>query len=238
MPSQAENRPRALGVLTAAVLIVTLVVTGRVQFGTEGSPSIHADGYELAEQAAAGYDPTPPPARALELGGVSLVPASSWLRRQCRPAADRLGFAVPCPTLLPAPSPNAAPPILCDPRFLCGPEVGFLFEEDGFMAPRGYVGLDGRPRGRLAVAAARQVTAFPVACLGGRTVARIQVHGMRGGLFECPSEAGAHFGSVLLRWRERGVVMAVSLHGYSELNRRLVMVLAAHMKPVLPSDPH
>lgn len=238
MPSQAENRPRALGVLTAVVLIVTLVVTGRVQFGTEASPSVHVDGYELAQQAAAGDDQAPPPAGVLELGGVSLVPASSWLRRQCRPAADRLGFAVPCPTLLPVPSPGAAPPTLCDPRFLCGPEVGFLFEEDGFMAPRGYVGVDGRPRGRLALAAARQVTAFPVACLGGRTVARIQVHGMRGGLFECPAEAGAHFGGVLLRWRERGVVVAVSLHGHTELNRRLVMVLAAHVELVLPSGPH
>jgi hypothetical protein len=281
-----ENRPRALGVIAAAVLIATLVVTGRVQSGTERRPSIHADGfdataapyriggrvacppgrpvlarsegssyppghparsprdadpvacYETAEQAtAAGYAPAPLPAGALEVGGVFLVPASSRLRRQCRPAADRLGFAVPCPTLLPPPSPNAAPPTLCDPRFLCGPEVGFLFEEDGFMVPRGYVGVDGQPRGRLAVAAAEQVTAFPVACLGGRTVARIQVHGTQGGLIECPSEAGAHFGSVLLRWRERGVVMAVSLHGHTELNRRLVMALAAHMELVLPSDP-
>ena len=53
--------------------------------------------------------------------------------------------------------------------------------------------------------------------------------GTQGTLYECPPRTGAHFGGVLLRWCEQGVVMAVSLHGPSELNRRLVMALAAHM---------
>jgi hypothetical protein len=186
--------------------------------------------------AAAGYAPAPLPGGALKLGGVYLVPTSSRLRRQCRQAADRLGFAVPCPTLLPAPSPDAAPPILCDPRFLCVPGVGFLFEEGGFVVPPGYVGVDGQPQGRLALAAATQVTAFPVACLGGQRVAIIQVRATRGGLFECPPGAGAHLGGVLLRWREEGVVMAVSLAGHTELNRRLVLLLAAHINLVLPPN--
>jgi hypothetical protein len=143
---------------------------------------------------------------------------------------------VPCPTLLPTPSPDAAPPILCDPRFLCVPGVEFLFEEGGFVVPPGYAGVDGQPRGRLALAAAKQVTAFPVACLGGQRVATVEVRATRGGLFECPPGAGAHRGGVLLRWREEGVVMAVSLSGHTELNRRLVLALAARMELVPPPD--
>jgi hypothetical protein len=193
--------------------------------------------YPTAERAtAAGYAPAPLPSGALEVGGVYLIPTSSRLLRQCRQAADRLGFAAPCPTLLPARSPHAAPPILCDPRFLCQPGVGFLFEEGGFVVPPGYVGIDGQPQGRLALAAAKEVTAFPVACLGGRRVATVEVRARRGSLFECPPGAGAHLGGVLLRWREGGVVMAVSMAGHRHLNRRLVLALAARMSLVLPSN--
>jgi hypothetical protein len=58
---------------------------------------------------------------------------------------------------------------------------------------------------------------------------------MRGNLYECSPQTGAHFGGVLLRWREAGVVMAVSLYGHNELNQRLVVALVAHMEAVLPS---
>jgi hypothetical protein len=208
--------------------------------GHPATPPPHADPvacYQTAEQAAgAGYARAPLPAGALEVDGVFLLPTSSRLRGQCRAAADRLGVAVPCPMLLPAPSPTAAPPTLCDPRFLCAPAVGFLFEEGGFVVPPGYVGVDVQPQGRLAIAAARQVTEFPVACLGGRTVATVKVRGAPGGVFECPPAAGAHHGGVLLRWREQGVVMAVSVSGHTDLNRRLVTVLVAHVKPVLPPN--
>jgi hypothetical protein len=67
-------------------------------------------------------------------------------------------------------------------------------------------------------------------------VAIIQVRATRGGLFECRPGAGAHLGGVLLRWREEGVVVAVSLAGHTELNRRLVLLLVARMKLVLPPD--
>src|SRR6266511_4638222 len=75
----------------------------------------------VAGATVAGYAPAPLPAHVLELGGVYLVPTSGRLRRPCRQAAERLGFAVPCPTLLPASSPGAPPPTLCDRRFPCNP---------------------------------------------------------------------------------------------------------------------
>ncbi len=189
----------------------------------------------VARATVAGYAPAPLPARVLELGGVYLVPTSGRLRRPCRQAAERLGFAVPCPTLLPASSPGAPPPTLCDRRFPCNPESGFLLEWSGFVVPSGYIGAYRETGARLAIAAAKQATALPVACVGERPVARARVRGRTGHLFECPPESGPHRGGVLLRWRERGVVMAVSVSGHTALNRRLVVTLAAHAKPTPPT---
>jgi hypothetical protein len=225
------GRPKVLGVLTATLLVAAVIVTGRVQPVSGLWPPTHAD------RGGASTVPTAAPSLTgrLELGGIHLVPASSGLRRQCREAANLLGFVVPCPTLLPASSPGAVPRQFCDPQFFCVPEDGFLFEERRLVPPPDYVGVEGQRRRRLAIAAAPRVAAFPVACLGGLKVATIKVRGTRGDLYECSPEAGAHFGGVLLRWRDAGVVMAVSLHGHSELNRRLVVTLAAHMELVPPS---
>jgi hypothetical protein len=191
-----------------------------------------------AQAAAAGYAPAPPPAGVLELGGVYLVPTSGRLHRRCQEAAELLGFAVPCPTLLPQPPPNAPPPTLCDRRSPCSPEAGFLLEVSGFVVPPGYVGTDPATGARLAIGAARPVAAFPVACSGERPVATVKVRGTSGRLSLCPhaAEATVHLGSVLLRWRERGVVMVVSVSGNTDLNRRLVQALAAHLALVPPSD--
>ena len=221
-----SGRRTLLGVLTATVLVAALVVTGRVQ----PVPALHPSAGAATVPAA-----EPSPAGRLELGGVQLVPTSSELRRQCREAADLLGIVVPCPMLLPAASPGAVSRRFCDPAFFCVPEDGFLFEERQLMLPPEHVGVDGQRPGRLVIAAATRAAAFEVACLGGLKVATIELRGTRGSLYECPPEAGAHFGGVLLRWRAAGVVMAVSLQGHSELNRRLVGALAAHMEPVPPS---
>ena len=191
--------------------------------------------YQTAAQAtAAGYAPAPPPAGVLELGGVYLVPTSGRLHRRCQEAAELLGFAVPCPSLLPQPPPNAPPPTLCDRRLPCSPESGFLLEVSGFVVPPGYVGVDPATGARLVIGAARPAAPFPVACFGERPVATVNVRGTRGRLSECPPESTVHRGSVLLRWRERGVVMVVSVYGHTDRARRLVLALVTHVKPVLP----
>jgi hypothetical protein len=225
------GRPKVLGVLTATVLIAALIVTGRIQSGSGRRLSTHAN----HSDASAASTAAPSPAGWREPGRVRLVLSSSGFRRQCQQAADVLGFAVPCLGLLPASLPAAASRRFCDRQFLCVPGEGFVFEERRLVVPPDDMGLDGQGQGRLAIAAAKQVAAFPVACLGGRKVATIQVRGRRGSLYECSPEAGAHFGGVMLRWREAGVVMAVSLHGHNEVNRRLVVALAAHTETVLPS---
>jgi hypothetical protein len=97
----------------------------------------------------------------------------------------------------------------------CGdPAFGFLFEDSGFVVPSGYVG------------------AYPE--VGEQPVAWARVRGHRGGLFQCPPGASPHRDGLVLRWRERGTVVAVSVTGHVAAHRRLVLALAAHLELVLP----
>lgn len=185
--------------------------------------------------AAAGYPPAPPPAGTLEVGGVYLTPTDGWFQRRCQQAADSLGFAVPCPGLLPATSPHAVPPEPCDQQFPCLRGGAFLLEHDGFVVPPGYVGAAGQAQGRLVVAAASRADDPATVCEERpRLVATVTPHGMGGRLVEC-SGAGLHHDSMLVRWRERGAVMAVSVLGHARLQERLALTVAEHTRVILPS---
>jgi hypothetical protein len=138
--------------------------------------------------------------------------------------------------MLPALSPGAPPPTVCERRRPCGePASGFLLEATGFLVPSGYIGAFRETGARLAIGAGRWPAAFAVACAGERPLAYAGVRGTRGRLFECPPGSGPHGDGVLLRWRERGVVMAMSVSGRTaSYRRRLVLGLAAHLELVPP----
>jgi hypothetical protein len=190
----------------------------------------------ISAATAAGYAEAPLPAGASELDGVYLVPVSNRVRRACRQAAGRLGFPVPCPTLRPVPPRGSQPPAVCQRPLPCGdPEFGFLFKDSGFLVPSGYIGAYPEVGRRLVIAAARRPAATSVACVGERPVAQARVRGRSGGLFQCPPDAGPHRDGLLLRWRERGTIMAVSVTGHLAAHRRLVLALAAHLELVPPS---
>jgi hypothetical protein len=193
--------------------------------------------YQDSVQAtAAGYPPAPPPAGTLEVGGVYLTPTRERLQRRCRWAADRLGFRVPCPALLPAMSPSAVPPLPCgDARFACERGTAFVLEQEGFLVPPGYPGAAGSSvQGGLVVAAARRAADDAVACEGRQqAVATVTPHGTRGRLLHCVG-GGLHFDSVLVRWRERGVVMVVSVLGHGQPQRQLALTVAERVHVVSP----
>jgi hypothetical protein len=185
------------------------------------------------EAAAAGYARAALPPGAVELDGVYLLPTSDRLRGRCRRAAARLGLAVPCPTVLPARSPGAPPPTVCG-RPCEQPAPGFLLEATGFLVPSGYVGNWQSVGSRVAIGAARR-TAYLVACAGERPLAPVAVRGARGRLYECPPGSGPHGDALLLRWRERGAVMALSVSGRTASYRRLLaMGLATRLELVPP----
>lgn len=277
--------PTVLGLVTAAILVVALVVTGHLVRvpgtrrpappaptiaavpyrigdrvacplghpvlataaghsyppGHPAQPPANAHPvacYDTTEQAtAAGYPPAPLPAGALDLGGEYLVPTSDQLHRQCRQAANRLGFAVPCPRLLPARAPNTVPPAPCDQpsTFTCTPESGFLFEVGGFTVPSGRIVAYQDFGAHLVIAGARRLAAFAVACAEERPVAFTRVRGSSGRLYQCPPQSGPHGGSMLLRWEERGTILVVSVSGHTDLDRRLALALAARLELVLPA---
>src|SRR6266498_5920096 len=96
-----------------------------------------------AQAARAGYASAPLPAGALEVGGVYLTPTSRAFRASCRRAAGRLGFAVPCPGLLPTAPSGSPPPRLCVQPTTCRRGHALRFLQGAFVVPPGYVGAPG-----------------------------------------------------------------------------------------------
>lgn len=194
--------------------------------------------YDTTDQATYwGYPPAPLPPGALNLDGEYLVPTSRRLHHQCRQAAGRVGFAVPCPMLLPAPAPNSAAPAPCSRPStpLCTAALGFLFEVGGFTVPSDRIGAYQDFGENLDIAAAKRPTAFVVACEGERPIAFVRVRGRDGRLYQCPPGSGLYGDSVLVRWQEQGTILVVGLSGTSSLHQRLVVTLANHLRLVPPS---
>jgi hypothetical protein len=188
------------------------------------------------EAAAAGYRPAPLPAGVLVIGGVYLAPTGRAFGSRCKLAADRLGFAVPCPGLLPTSAPGTAPPELCGQRFPCHRGQGFLFRREGFTVPPGYLGVDKQPQGSLEITAApiRQPTGgVNLACQTERRIATVRVQGSRAVLVGCPGWSSS--GQVTLRWSHAGTRISVSLQGASVLNQHLARALATHLRLVRPT---
>ena len=73
-------------------------------------------------------------------------------------------------------------------------------------------------------------SAGALACAGARLVGEGRVRGRVGGLFECPPSPSPHDEGLLLRWREGGTFMALSVTGHLADVRRLVLALAAHLE--------
>jgi hypothetical protein len=188
----------------------------------------------VAQATAAGYPPAPPPAGAVELGGVYLTPTSRPFRTRCQRAADQLGFVVPCPELLPTAASGTAPPELCQGRRSCSGEQEFIVNDGGFLVPPGYLGVEQQSQGHLVIMATPRRPNNPrppndvLGCYADHPVATATVHGTRAVLLRCPTGSALNSGHTLVRWSQGGVDMAVSLHGWSELNQRLVLLLAAH----------
>jgi hypothetical protein len=198
--------------------------------------------YHTAAQAAsAGYAPAPLPPGVLEVGGVYLTRTGRGFRARCQQVADRLGFAIPCPGLLPTPPPGVPPPRLCEEQSMCRRGQLLLFTQEAFVVPFGYVGAPGGYGGLSVVATPARGTAGPseLRCQNERQIATLTVQGIWGVLTTCSDDPqGSSFGgSVLLRWSQRGTLVAVSVLGHSDVNPRLVVALGNHLLLVQPRHP-
>jgi hypothetical protein len=208
--------PKLLGLAVAAVLVVALVLTARL----------------LASPAH-------------EVGGVHLTPTSRAFRASCQQVADQVGFAIPCPGLLPTPPPDRPPPQLCAEMTAC--ERGrWMVSILPFAVPSGYVGALGGSDtvGRFGALVVVAVTARGLAddpalrCRNERQLATPTVQETPAVLAACVDDPrGAHFslgGHVLLRWSQQGTLVTISVRGHSKVNQRLVVALADHLHLVPP----
>jgi hypothetical protein len=190
----------------------------------------------LAEAAAAGYRPAPLPSGALEIGGVYLAPTDRAFRSRCQLAADRLGFAVPCPGLLPTSAPGTAPPKLCRTQVPCRRGQGLVFQQEGFVVPPGYFGVDKQSQGSLELTASRTRQSTGVVDLGCGTeqpIGTVRVQGSRAVLAGCHGWSSS--GQVTLIWKRAGVDISMTLQGASAVNQQLLIALATHVHLVRPS---
>ena len=220
-------------VVAAGLLLGALVLTGRLLGG-------QATRAPAATAAPAGPSTgtvgmAAPPAGAVQVEGVALVPTGAAFRASCRRAADRLGFAVPCPRLLPVPSAGPAPSELCRQESTCQSRM-LWFPMEAFLVPPGFTGGPGS-LGALSILATpdpQAAAGMERWCPDQRPVTAPGLGGRPAQLASCPAGfQGWSAGSVVLRWSQRGTFVTLGLRGASEANRRLLLRLPGTL-PLVP----
>jgi hypothetical protein len=178
----------------------------------------------------------PPPPGVLEVGGVYLLPTGKGFRDRCRRTADRLGFAVPCPQLLPAPPEGLPPPRLCDGTVLCTPGRLLMFAQD-FVVPFGYGGIDGHGVMLLVATPGRPLAGeLGQQCRRELGIGETSVYGSRAMQATCTDEPRDSFfaSSELLRWSIGDTFLVMAIGGQSQVNQRFAVAIADHMAMAAP----
>ena len=216
------------------------------------------------DAVAAGYSAALPPIGWREVSGVYLMPASEFdpdgaFGQACLRAARHLGFAVPCPTLLPSPGLGQDPPRCGDltsfgwtARPPCVIQQSFFFEEAGFAIPPGYgYAGAGSPRSDLVIVAFRRgqhvnpLEGLNFQCGGARTLQKLSVDRslvrrppIAGRLLLCPEEElflPPLAGHLILSWAQDGIVYEVAVYGDTQTNRDLLTLIGAGIELVEPT---
>ena len=178
----------------------------------------------LAAAKRLGYRPAAVPTGDLEIRGIYLLPAGGPVQEACRSAADTAGFPVPCPRLLPT-----RPYWQCP----CTDSKGFLLMVWG-TAPASYLG--DQPGSIHLVFGASHDPASPwISCRGATNSRPITLAGTHGTLLDCPPASMTNGGHLLFTWRAGGITYAVSAHGHSTTNRKLLAALLSRLKLIPPT---
>jgi hypothetical protein len=199
-------------------------------------PGAHIVGcFASTAQAVARGFPLPVPHGTLIVHGVFLLPTGAAMRAECRVSARVLGFAVPCPGLLPSPSTTPLQSPDCGVLRGCV-ALGRLFVfDDGFVAPPGYHGVGGMPDGHVVIVAVRAATVTPgsaaqgLFCLHRPALRNLTIGADRVTFVACPEGSYETGGHVLARWVHHGVMVGVSVHGINATNIDLDLAMARHM---------
>lgn len=203
----------------------------------------------FASQRAAsdsGFSPAATPLNAERVHQDYLIPVEPALGSQCRVAAERLGFHVPCPRLVPITPihPAGREEVECDRGFLltkvCTYHETFLLEGRSFVfraAPTAtrWVGL-----GHFVVMAARPEqhplpsdVLAPVRCRSQRPLGERTVAARPAAVLRCRDERQG--GPItVLRWLREGIVYEVGVRGHRPTNEALALAIARHVEFVAP----
>ena len=184
---------------------------------------------------------------------VPLIAAPTQLRTDCAEAANRLDFAVPCPSQVPVvagrgvgcPAPREVMPAPCVGFEGLPAYPVFAWEVTGFDVPRGYVGVDGKAMGHLMVEARPQRDRPPRPCIGGTRLGNVTVVHWTATEWRCPNDSvlvqreamhgeGAHAGHLLFEWSQNGIDYVASAHGHTSANRELLKRLVSSMTLISP----
>jgi hypothetical protein len=169
------------------------------------------------------------------IGGLTMVKPTSEVVRYCQAAADRLDWAILCPSLLPA-----------DPYFpdTCCLQKGFFLIQEVFSGPPSYVGMpaaDGSasPVGHLNIWSIPRSTidTAGVGCTSnGGPGGTIEMNGAAALWTACPAgrDPPQDSGHILLQWSDGGIIYAVSVHTDTRVNRHLTLFIAEHLVLVEP----
>jgi hypothetical protein len=184
----------------------------------------------LDQAKGAGFHLHPPPPGGALVETIYLVPPDPPILPVCLEAARQLGFTVLCPDLVPGDANSMAN---CDTNCISLEALVLAFS---FSGPPGYVGIPGQSGNHLFVLESRVGRDRQVeflTCFEGRTVAEVSVHGVAGRWVSCPANgSGLNSGHVMLVWVEHGVRYAVTLHGDTDLNRKIALTMVEHLIPV------
>jgi hypothetical protein len=200
-----------------------------------------------ADAGLAGYTEAAPPFLDREVAGIYLEPAPLSLVRQCRRAANTLGFPVPCPQLVPTSQANIEPAISAS-----GFSGLFIFEGQYFAVPPedpqardtvhgGHLLLIGyRTRDANRLRGVYSAYFCPPRGRGPTEfIGKTFVQGVPAFLEACVRTARPNDFSLLdahlnLRWSVRGVTYVMSVHGQTVGHQELLKYLGTSLTYVSP----
>ena len=187
----------------------------------------------------------------------ALIPAPGLLRQECAAAATRLGFAVPCPGVVPSlsgramscPTPvGAATSTPCVGREGSTGYLIFYLDFSGFDVPNGYSGADGKPVGQVRLEA-HQLADDPLnrPCIGGERIGTARLAAWMTTEFVCPNNSlqaqrearhgeGDYVGHLALEWEDHGIRYIASAHGHTTANLILLKKLVQSIVLTMPTN--
>jgi hypothetical protein len=192
-----------------------------------------------AEARLAGFRLAPPPKGGAVFEGVYLVPSSARVRAECRNAAARVGFAIPCPSLLPLASADDP----CSLNTGCVTAAGQVWESFGLtislITPPDFTGAVVNRRGFSAVDGAAgqlllSVVGLPLQSAAGQAL-NLCPRGKLGPIVmgtpslwtDCAGDSSAR-----LSWASGGAIYAVTTQQQSPASQRFVEFFASRLQKV------